>query len=98
MTRRIVWKHVLPIAKGSFDLELPRGCRLLSLGVQDGEAVLWEEHWPGESVTETVCFHARDTGQEFEHDGALLMSYVGTVQLPGAIVPTFVRHVWVELQ
>lgn len=77
-----VWKFELRLAL-DFTLDMPTGARLLHVGSQDGESMLWAEVNP-QNDRERRQFHCHGTGHEVPEDGR---SYIGTV-----VEPTWVWH------
>jgi len=74
-----------PVKPGKFEIELPRGARVLSVATQKNDAVMWVLLDPNERVMEKRRFATIGTG----HDADVVSgwNFVGTFQLDdGALV------------
>jgi hypothetical protein len=84
-----VYKYPFPI-EGAFELELPRGARILAVQMQRGTPNFWALVDPA-APTERRAFRLFGTGHPIEPRPGLLMEghYLGTIQDEG-----FVWHVF----
>jgi hypothetical protein len=81
-----VWKYPLQVKKTQC-LELPRGAKPLSIGVQDEKPCLWAQV-DTEAVKDSVLVVTHKTGLPMENGD---MKFIGTYQLDGG---TLVGHVF----
>lgn len=79
---KTIWKYPFPI-HDSFELEMPRGAKVLSVQVQGGKPCLWAEVNEN-GFDETRYFEVRGTGHTLiGNEGR----FIGTIQLmEGALV------------
>lgn len=75
-----VYKYPVPL-EGVFQLDLPKGARLLSFQAQRDEACLWALVDP-EALSETRSFRLAGTGHPIDMPAARL-AFVGTAQFRG---------------
>jgi hypothetical protein len=73
-----IWKFPVP-SEDDFTLEMPAGSVPLSVGVQNGEIVLWAAVNSASEAMERHRFFLRGTGHPLR--GAFFHRFVGTVQL-----------------
>ncbi len=86
---QIVYKYSIPISAfgTGLYLDLPKGARLLSVGEQNGELMLWALVEQGETMMEGRLVHVIGTGHplvpNFLHT---TRDFIGTVQMQNGIV------------
>ncbi|MCP6727329.1 MAG: hypothetical protein KJI69_04970 [Patescibacteria group bacterium] len=72
-----------PVGLGAFELELPKGYKILTVQMQGQEAFMWVVVNP-ENETEKVKFITRGTGHIYEPE---MQEYIGTFQMAnGALI------------
>ena len=93
---KTVWKFPLNI-NGQSAFDIPIGAKILSIGAQGGELVLWALVDPEAQVKENRRFISLLTGQLYA-DIDINMILIGTVQFDDDAMPNgkFVVHVFEE--
>lgn len=83
--QREIWKYLLPIDEGPFELLMPTGAAVRCVQRQDGRAKLWAAVLPT-SHQRPRQFYAVYTGQPlvFEREGR--WGYIGTVVSDGTSI------------
>lgn len=74
-----IWKF--PVSVGVFKLEMPIRSRVLSVGAQNGEPMLWA--MVTESPAEAKWFAGAMTGQPLPEKPGYYSKFIGTVLLHG---------------
>ena len=80
----IIYKYPLPIGEMVYGVDIPKGARVLSCGVDaKGEVVVWAEV-DTDAPIEKRFFDIVPTGQQVS--STLLGRFIGTVSLNGAAI------------
>ena len=77
--REVIYKYPL-IQTDGFEIEMPKGARILTVQVQDGEPYIWAIVNP-DNDTEVRGFRLAGTGHQLNTMGFTDMVYIGTFQL-----------------
>lgn len=78
----MIWRYVLPVEKGPFTLEMPKGARALSVGRKGGRPCLWASIPIPRTPPQPRKFFLGYTGEPLLEEKE--MKFVGTVSVEGA--------------